>query len=337
MNRKLLVLHIFLCVCIGFLLKNRFVFAEPIKARNSSGEFIRKFFGDFDQNGRTDSVTITESSGPGFYSVEVLIRDGEKKHVYEQEFSSGQILNPVYISQEVYNRYRKLFLDSVFRHPVKVPDASLMWLVDGYCGKKLIKRDIFDLVIKYTPRWNTALDLPSSYTVPLSDNKSLGCLGKGDTAVLLVYTAHNHFNIRDQGESVRTAIDTVPVNEKSPFSIYKTQHGVIVQHKGKYSWVFISDEQITEGVEKLRAPSIKQVEALGDYVIVFQTGISGNRIFIVNYKAGLCLRVRPEVYNEKELIGIMADKQRLIMKTAEGGLPMTLSQIRKAEKEASRL
>lgn len=329
---KLLVYFCSLLLCIGSSSAGNRNYFEGEVITDPSGEVIRRFAADFDKDGETDSVTITESFGSGFYLVDVLINDGKRNYVYQQEFSSGQILDPVYIDRALYKRYSRLFLDSVFRHPERLPESSLKWLMDGYCSRKPVDHKLFDLVIRYSPGWTKALEVPASYKVPLLENNSAACFGKTDTAVILVYTAHNHFSSRAPGDTIKSAIDSVR-DQDGGTSVYTTQHGVIVKRDEKYSWVFISDEQITEGIEKLRVASIKEVRLLGDHVIILQRSISGNRVFIVNYKTGFCMRVRPEVYKRARLTGIIIGKERLVLKTEEGDFPITVKQIKAGAKQ----
>ncbi|MCW3103391.1 MAG: hypothetical protein JWO09_1831 [Bacteroidetes bacterium] len=287
-----------------------------IKSRSAvqENEKKRSITGDFDKNGMQDSVTIFESFGSSTYSLDVRIKEGNQTYVYGQEFGSGSFLNPVFMDKLVFKKYKCLFMDSVlFRYPVGKVDASLQWLLDARCSKQFLTDKTFDLMIRYTPEWNTNLQWPNSYKIPTDRNYC----EKKDSAVMYVYTADNHYINVTSPAGNKEKYTALPQQGYPKLTLLKMPHAVIVKNKNKYSWIFISDEEITESGEKLRLPSIESAICSGNLVFVVQKSPE-KRVFMVNYKQGLCLRLSEELYNQEFISGIAVHDGRLFIKTTEG-------------------
>lgn len=286
-----------------------------IKSRSAvqENERVKSFCGDFDKNGMQDSVTIIESFGSSTYSLDVTIKEGQQNYTYSQEFGSGSFLNPVFMDDKLFAKYKCLFMDSVFRYPAGKVDPSMKWLLEGRCSKRFLTDKTFDMWIRYTPVWNTNMQWPSSYKIPADRNH---CERK-DSAVMYVYTADNHYTngtLSAEGKEIYTAL---PVQGDPQLTLLKTPHAVIIKNKSKYSWIFISDEEITESGEKLRLPSIESAICSKDLVFIVQKSPE-KKIFIVNYKKGFCLRLSEELYNKEFISGIAVHDSRLFIKTTEG-------------------
>jgi|GEM_PF-4857862 len=274
----------------------------------------RSFTGDFDKNGMQDSVTIFESFGSSTYSLDVRIKEGDQSYVYSQEFGSGSFLNPVFMDKLVFEKYKCLFMDSVlFRYPVGKVDASLQWLLDARCSKRFLNDKTFDLFLRYTPLWDNNMQWPNSYKIPADRNYC----EKKDSAVMYVYTAGNHYINVTLPAGSREIYTALPVQDNSKLTLLKTTHAVIIKNKNKYSWIFISDEEITESGEKLWLPSIDAAICSGDLVFVLQKSPE-KRVFMVNYKKGLCLRLSEELYKNEFVSGIAVHEGMLVIKTTAG-------------------
>ncbi len=315
----------FIIILISGLLFHYNTWGDINSARKQSDEKIRHLKGDFDKDGIKDLVTITESFGSSTYFLDVIINDGKKSHTYSQEFSSGQFLNPVYIDKKLFARYKSLFMDSVFRYPEKKADPSLQWLMDANCSKKILTNNYFDLSIKYTPLWNTKMEWPSSYKILNEQTNS--CMNK-DSVALYVYTADNHYTQEKLLSKSKTIYTIVPKNDSSEITLLKTPHAIIALNKNEYSWVFISDENITESGEKLRWPSIDTATCQGDLIFILQKSPE-KRLFIVDYKKGCCFRLNKKLYNNEAIGSIALRKENLYVKTTDSEHVVSMDRLMK--------
>jgi hypothetical protein len=261
-------------------------------------ERIQHFTGDFDHDGKADTVTITDYFGSSTDDMSVVINDGERNYTYEQEFTSGQFYLPIYINKKLFARYKQVFMDSVFPWPERNPDPALQWLMEANCSKQSMGGHSFDLSIIYTPVWSDSIDRPTSYKT-LSPHHCPNITA--DTAVLDVYLGARQYSYEKHLDKNDTKFYT-ELKQKTPgLSIIQLDHALIVKKDGQYSWCFINDEYIAEGPEKLFWPSVQNVCCWGNFIFFIQNDADSKRIFVVDYIHGLCLRLNECLYNQETL------------------------------------
>jgi hypothetical protein len=313
MNLRITILYIL------FFFSLRFDSCNQLKANNSikqEQESLRCFVGDFDFDGNRDSVSIFESYGSSSYSIKVSIYDSRQIYIYEQEFNSGCFFNPIYINKYMYQRFNKLFNDSVFRYPVKKADDSFDWLKSAFCSKTYIDSSYFDLFIKYKPVWVSMITWPESYKYITKSINAETC-PRLDSSVIIVYTADNHNDKKSLTETNSAVLNNNPL-KGDEISIINSKHAVLIKKKSLYSWVFINDENITDGSEKLRSASISKTLRWKNLAIIVQNQSEGKRVFIIDYQLGLCLRLKTKSYSDESLTGIKLKGYKIIFETAKG-------------------
>lgn len=269
---------------------------------------------DFNKDGVIDQVTVTEDGGSGFSSKFVNYLDGKTKKKYEFSvlYSFGSFFAICNAPNVLGKSGRELLGSQLFGKSDTI-EPSLNWLIDACTNKiDLEESGLADFATKYNPVWKEGEpQVPEGYYSILSNNKFEKLLknveGSPDFDFAKMksdyfwidYSPYSHRNkTAKRGQAVDTAV--FKITKVSPDSwIYSTAHGVIVKKGGKYSWVFINDNKVFEANEKLRWPSIADVQLIQDYILVRQSINTGEmNLFIINPESGFLIRLN------RELIGL---------------------------------
>lgn len=215
--------------------------------------------------------------------------------------SKANFLSFIPLPDELLETSNQQILDSIKNYLIKNflnPDPSLNWLLSAYQNQTIIKADsLFHFII--TPDFEFNIDsIPTprpSYKTASKDTlekiwnetidfKDLLVRNKG----FLLYYGHNHLYYSIDNPHFKT--DT----SNSEYTVKSTKHGVIAEHNGKYSWIFVSNSSLTGGPWKLRWASIKKVHLIEHYVVI-QHGSwmnSYNNVFVINLKNGKLVKLK---------------------------------------------
>lgn len=248
-------------------------------------------FRDINADGVKDSLTIECSSGSGFGGCDCTVKNGKTGERLEwSTFHCFCTITDVVLIPEGFGKPEnlkfRLAVESHIRSEVRsTVDPSLAWILNGLITHADHDEDTavwrtFTGRTDYTTGRFTAESLPPSYTIPL-DGKALQafCLiGYLDPIDLhggdegwLYYGAQNHvssFLPRNQPSGFPEPTDTLGGK-----ILLATAHGLVLQEKDRWSWVWITDHYLTGSPDKLRFNSIQFAEFVNeDYVILNYMG-----------------------------------------------------------------
>lgn len=281
---------------------------SPFLMTSQTVERIEK---DLNQDGFHDILESYYDGGSGFGGTYVTLTDGStvKKHEINSYGCFCDIKKVILIPQELLQNKNKPFLEALKSEllPKRATEAdpSLQWLITAHLNHKfLIEHPIFDLVIESPIYWISGeMKLPGSYYIEI-DGEKIQALYKQETEypediifsadqAWLNYYGHNHKS--NSKESFILAA------ESDSFKAYKTSHGLVLQKDDAYSWVFVSDHNLTGSPDKLRWESIGEVEIMGKYIIfrMIHSREFSNPIFIINSENGKTARLKTDDYIDK--------------------------------------
>ncbi|QCX01504.1 hypothetical protein FGM00_15830 [Aggregatimonas sangjinii] len=189
----------------------------------------------------------------------------------------------------------------VLPHLKKSPDPSLQWILNAnFSKRKLADNPYVDLIFIPNSKWKAGnFTIPSNYYVAISrdslyrldDAIRNDSLNKATTAPsgFLAYYGQVHY----MGEQPRQK-DYMPVATDATYTIYRTRHGVLAQKKNKFKWLFITDNDLTGGPEKLRWESIEEVFLLDDHVLIKQSQAPDPeyQLYLVHIETGMTGRIK---------------------------------------------
>ncbi len=264
---------------------------------------------DFNSDGVKDTLKTRYDGGSGFSFTAVTLTDGRTKETFKYEANGGfgNFFRITAIEDKLLRKenegFKKVIEDIIFgNYKYNDPDASLEWLLDAYANNKKIKHDeLFSQIILFTPRWiKGEMSIPESYCAVLPaeqlsriyrllNNKS-AAFNKNRNLGWLCYGAHNH------GKPVLVAKD-------DKHNVYRTAHAVILRDKDQYCWVFINDQDLVDGPQKLRWESIARVAIAGDLVFIqHQNGrdTAEDHLFVVDYKKGIVGRFKQNIFHPEK-------------------------------------
>jgi hypothetical protein len=234
----------------------------------------------------------------------VTLKDGRtgKDYAYDTWGSYGRFLRLIPFEDELMEPRNKGFKEALAGAlfpgiPEGKADGSLAWLMEAYSrlGRQpeTSADGPFSQRIRVKPRW-TAGEIvpPRSYYLVTDDEKLLGSLpisdvdgpkaGLAGRQAWLVYYGHNHGALE-------------PVIATGEVRVFRSAHGVVVNEGGRSCWVFVNDEILTAGPDKLRWPSIKDVQMAEGLVFIHHAGTE-EHLYVVDHGAGVAGRLAPEIF-----------------------------------------
>ena len=256
---------------------------------------------DFNKDGVLDQVTITEDGGSDFSSKDIQFIDGKSKRKFDfsMNYSFGSFFAACNIPNAIGKSGRESLGTLLFGKRDSI-DPSLNWLIDA-CSNNILVKDsqLADFATKYSPIWITGEPkVPKPYYTILSNDKFQGLLKKIEGSPDFDFNKMKSdffwidYNPDNHGEF--KVVQTGTSNQ-----MFSTSHGLILKKQNKYSWVFINDNKVFEANDKLRWPSIIDVQLIQGFVIVKQSVNTGNtNLFIINPETGFVIRL------SKEFIGL---------------------------------
>ncbi|SIN85475.1 hypothetical protein [Chitinophaga niabensis] len=256
---------------------------------------------DFNKDGVIDQVTIVEDGGPAFSSKEIQYFDGKTKKEYDFSmfYSFGSFFGICNIPDVIGSSGSESIGEILFSRKDTI-DASLNWLIEACSNKVGLKgSQLVDFSTKYTPAWIPGEPkIPQGYYAILSNYKYEKLLKNTEgspgfdfnkmksASFWIDYNPHNHKGFRiTKGEGENR--------------IYTTSHGVVIKNNKGYSWVFVNDNRLFDANDKLRWPSIDEVQMIREFLLVKQSINTGDvNLFIIDPVSGFVIRLN------KDFIGL---------------------------------
>lgn len=263
---------------------------------------------DFNKDGVTDQVSITNDAGSAFSTKYITYQDGKtkKKYKFSALYSLGSFFAICNAPNILGQSGRELLGNQLFGSRDTV-EPSLNWLIEACSNKINLKESgVVDFATKYTPIWMIGEPkLPKPYYSILSNTKYKRLLGvaiaDGDFKSDYFWIDYNPYPHRSKPKIMNVETKEMMPLDKADFKvlkidstnwIYSTPHGVLLKKQDKYSWIFINDNQAFEANEKLRWPSIIDAQCFRNYVFVCQRiGTDGSNLFIINFNTGFVIRL----------------------------------------------
>lgn len=201
--------------------------------------------------------------------------------------SLGSFLDITPIPDELFQPKSYHLIDSISKYLTiknKLIDPSFNWLLNAYEKQNFNLNDsLFSLTVM------SSLDYDSQTEITPKHSSKL--ISKDTLPNLWANFVRNQDSIYSQGfvnyygSNHKSSIKDTSTKE---IEVFRTAHGVYIKQKGKYKWLFTSDELLFDGPEKLRWKSIDKVKLHKDFLIVHHrtTLKQKHKIFIINLKSG---------------------------------------------------
>lgn len=303
--------------------KNLFITLLILFFANHVNAQDRVFRKDFNKDGVIDRVEISEDEGSAFSSTDIHYTDGKARKNYEfsVQYSFGSFFSicnaPNVLAKSDTEELGKLLFSRKMASKI---DPSLQWLIDACSNKEEVKDfDIADFSTKYIPIWIEGSPvIPDDYFVLLQNSKYPMLLKNAEGSpeyadkkyksdyFWLTYSPYNHKGKSDDFNTVQA---------DSTSRLLTTSHGVVLKRGLKYAWIFINDDKLFEANEKLRWPSISEVQMFNDFVLIRQSVNAGIiNLFIVNPNTGFVVRLSNELMEIDSIEKMEVDK---LKKTVE--------------------
>lgn len=294
---------------------------------------------DFNSDGIKDTLKTRYDGGSGFSFTVVTLTDGRTKETFKYEACQGfgNFFQITPIDDKLLRKenegFKKVIEKTIFgNYKYNDPDTSLEWLLDAYANNMQTKHDeLFSQIILFTPRWiRGEMNIPESYCTVLPAerlsgihrmlNEKSAAFNRNHNQGWLCYGAHNH------GKPVLAARD-------DKHNVYRTAHAVILQSKGQYCWVFINDEDLMNGPQKLRWESIAKVAIVGDLVFIQHRNgrnTAEDHLFVVDYNKGIVGRFKQNVFRpEKGGENVFStNREFFIIQSGKDVIKVSLAKIR---------
>lgn len=274
---------------------------------------------DFNQDGHIDTLEINNDSGSGFGGKYVTLINGKTKEIFElNDFSCFcEIINVIPIPDKLllkeniafYNVLKNELL-STEQDPI---DPSLDWLLGAYLNWKILQDNpYFDIVIKSPLKWrNGDIKLPSLNYINLQGDtlKKISKLKKdfaSESAKVyqnawLTYRGHTHAQVSNE-----TKAGEIATIKEASYNIWKTAHGIIISRDNRYSWVFVTDFNLTGAPQKLRWTSIGKIVEINGHLIfqMINSNDFSNPIFVLNMDSGVIARISSDFYESDSTFSV---------------------------------
>ena len=273
-----------------------------------SGQNPATLIKDFNGDGFKDTLTTYYDGGSGFGGKFISLINGKSKEIFEIDNNSCfcEILNIIPISNNLLKKENSSFLKIIEKEllPEKKEPThpSFVWLLNAYLNTTQAQNNTyFDKIIKSPMKWNSGnIDLPdisymkvkgdtTRYFLNLKNNSDSNYSEKQGW---LIYHGNNHLKIAKVSSPEK-------FQDNIYDSIWKTAHGIVISKGNKFSWVFVTDFNLSGAPEKLRRHSIGEIAVIKGYLIfqLVNADDFSNPIFILNVQNGVVARMNPKWYD----------------------------------------
>jgi hypothetical protein len=111
----------------------------------------------------------------------------------------------------------------------------------------------------------------------------------------------------------------VLASQNKLYKIYTTRHDVVAQSDKGYKWIYINNESLTGGPQKLRWNSIKAVKLIDNLVFIHTScTIHVNQVFVADIENNVVYRLKLDIdenfiYNSDECFNIEIESVKFII------------------------
>lgn len=166
------------------------------------------------------------------------------------------------------------------------PDPSLQWILQGLKQqRRLSNMKYFDVFITQGIQWQPLpIQIPENYYLERYDEQS-----PVPFAYYLVYGGDKHY--------LNVKTDTLTeIYQDDNIRLWATSHGIILQKKDQYAWIFVTDIELTGAPDKLRWPSIGYIKKVENILIVnhLRPVMSDDKIYLIDLDTGKCAGIDME-------------------------------------------
>ncbi len=296
----------------------------------AAGQKQRVIHQDLNLDSIVDVLQVDMESGSGFGGARYTLIDGKSGDSLSTGYYSsyGQFLDLLPLGKQWLQAQNFLFLDALrsefrIRHHA---DGSLHWLLDAFESRQLFSQHpLWQMTMSFEPHWQIGeIRIPASYAVTL-DSLQMAKLAPGllfdDFALnnnlqtgILLYRSHNHRMATGISRQGNAGASYRLLDSTAEGALYATRHGVISRRAGKWCWIFISDQRLNFGGEKLRWPSIRSAFKYGQLVFIHRR--SGpdlaDNVFVIDDNSGFAGLLRLDAVNERfDRMALHDDKLQL--------------------------
>lgn len=278
--------------------------STPLPAQMSQQTFLTGHFSGGE--GALDSIVVNQAQSSMVSGTWVIAKDGETDEVlqvcHEHWFSEflSLVQLPAGYNQPRWQPYRTS-IDSVLgmgqpRLSGKEPD--LRWLTQAY-QHQLEGDSLFDRYYAVPLQWQPAPVAPPSQgwyyldeqQFPLFHNPLTNDRNHDSSATTgwLHYRGDNHFLAWTGPDAEPDAGSYRKAWHKRRQTLWHTAHGLIWQEGDRYAWLFTSTGSLTGGPQKLRWPSLYQIEMVDGFILAHHMApvMQWNQLFLIDPTTGL--------------------------------------------------
>lgn len=247
---------------------------------------------DINADGVQDTIQSDGSSGSGFGSQHCMITNGKTGEKYEIESESCfcEIRNVIKIPPALLEpenlAFKKKMEEILLPRKADGPDPSLQWILHGLQQqRRLSNLKYFDIVIPEGMQWQPLpIQIPENYYLERYDEQT-----PMPFAYYLVYGGDKHYlNVKTDTLTERYSDENI--------ILWATSHGIILQKKDQYAWIFVTDIELTGAPNKLRWPSIGYIKKVENILIVnhLRPTMSDEKIYLIDLDTGKCAGIDTE-------------------------------------------
>lgn len=246
--------------------------------------YIKEYI-DVNADGVVDTIRSNDSSGSGFSSSFFSIMNGKtgEEYTVTSEYCFCSLRNridiPPALLKSENTRFKSYLEQHLFSIPKRAaPDASLQWILESNAVQLQIPDNpYFDQCIHTGLNWyDLPIEIPADYYLEFPSR-----LPADTSAFFLDYAGRNHYlNWKGDTLQIRYSDDSL--------RILSTMHGILLQKKNRYAWIFVTDPMVTGAPDKLRWASIGQVKMVGNWLLLrhHRPVFSEDKIFLIDLQTG---------------------------------------------------
>ncbi len=249
---------------------------------------------DINGDGVLDSMDASNSNGSGFGGRYCTIVNGKtgEKYTFDLEICFCTMRNEVSIPPNLLRPENALFKakleEELLPEKAAAPDPSLQWILEGLSyTTRLSDQKYFDVLIHGGSfNWHPLpVQLPGIYALEYHEKKQ-----DSIAHYYLSYFGHNHYaNVKTDTLDERYRDDRI--------RIVATAHGIILEKQGQYTWVFVTDAELTGSPDKLRWASIGYMRIVNNLLIFnhVRSVSSEDKIYVIDLDTGKCAGVNTDM------------------------------------------
>ncbi len=269
-------------------------------------------FYDLNGDGITDTLKSSFDEGSGFSTQASTLINGKTKEIFHinTESSFSQIKTLIYLPPALYKKKNKAFLSSIEKHfqiqRRQEIDPSLSWILDAEIKNQPIDQtEYFDRLIHAPIKWQEGVPkIPLTYTIEIKGEKLKNLwpsylqkpksFSKKSKARLKYY-GHNHFRYR-------SSEDFMALDSSKNFTLIKSAHGLILKKENSFAWIYVNDNDLVGGPQKLRWESIMSAKIIGKFILLQQSlpPDTISRLWLIDTETGNLARLKTPIESNED-------------------------------------